>query len=111
MLRDLAKTLDAPVAAVALAWMRQQRLVSSTIIGARSVAQLETNLRSLRVTIPEEGRRRLDEVSAPDLNYPFPWLASIAAPLQQSGTRINGIGAAAYRRPVGTAADADSSSR
>ncbi|MEU4236023.1 aldo/keto reductase [Actinoplanes sp. NPDC026619] len=100
VLRELAKTLDASVAAVALAWVRQQAPVTSTLIGARSVEQLDANLESLRVTIPAEGLRELDEVSAPDLDYPYPWLASIAVPLTQSGTRINGVGSASYRRQV-----------
>jgi aryl-alcohol dehydrogenase-like predicted oxidoreductase len=98
--RELAKTLDVSVAAVALAWVRQQTPVTSTLMGARTVVQLEANLESLRVTIPQEGLRKLAEVSAPDLNYPFAWLASIAVPLTQSGTQINGVGSASYRRRV-----------
>ncbi|MBG6103242.1 hypothetical protein ACLQ3D_06135 [Micromonospora vinacea] len=39
------------------------------------------------MTIPQDGLRELDRVSAPDLNYPYPWLASIAVPLTQSGGR------------------------
>lgn len=39
------------------------------------------------VTIPQDGLRELDRVSAPDLNYPYPWLAPIAVPLTQSGGR------------------------
>lgn len=100
VLRDLAHRLDTTVAAVALAWVRHQAPVTSTLIGARSVAQLEANLESLHVTIPEDGLRKLDDVSAPDLGYPFPWLATIAVPLQQGGTRINGVGSATYRRAV-----------
>jgi aryl-alcohol dehydrogenase-like predicted oxidoreductase len=100
VLRELAKNLDTSVAAVALAWVRQQTPVTSTLIGARTVTQLEANLESLHVTIPEDGLRELDRVSAPDLDYPYPWLASIAVPLQQSGTQINGIGSASYRRQV-----------
>ncbi|MBQ0988767.1 hypothetical protein PSH03_003848 [Micromonospora sp. PSH03] len=52
------------------------------------------------MTIPQDGLRELDRVSAPDLNYPYPWLASIAVPLTQSGTRINGVGSPTYRRQV-----------
>lgn len=100
VLRELAKSLDASVAAIALAWVRQQTPVTSTLIGARSATQLEANLASLQVTIPEDGLRELDRVSAPDLDYPYPWLASIAVALTQSGTQINGVGSSSYRRPV-----------
>ena len=41
----------------------------------------------------------LDKIAAPDLPYPFSWLATIATNLQQSGVSINGVPAIAYRRP------------
>ncbi|MFF5403447.1 aldo/keto reductase [Streptomyces misionensis] len=98
VLRRVAADLGYDVAAGALAWVRQQEATTSTTIGVRSREQLATNLASLSVTLPAGAVRELDEVGAPYLNYPFPWLASIATPLQQGGTRINGVGAAPYRR-------------
>ena len=52
----IAKAEDSTVARVARAWLvRQQPGVTSTIIGARRVAQLEDNVSSLDVTLtPEE---------------------------------------------------------
>jgi aryl-alcohol dehydrogenase-like predicted oxidoreductase len=98
VLEDLAKHLDTTVAAVALAWVRQQREVTSPLVGARTVEQLSANLASLAVTIPEDGLNRLDEASKPDLNYPYPWLATIAAPNQQNGATVNGVRTAPYKR-------------
>ncbi|MEU3980553.1 aldo/keto reductase [Streptomyces sp. NPDC026672] len=98
VLRRVSADLGCDVAAVALAWVRQQQVMTSTIVGARSPEQLAMNLGSLDVTVPDEALRELDEVSTPDLNYPFPWLATIATPLQQGGTEINGTGAVTYRR-------------
>lgn len=98
VLRRVTDGLGYDVAAAALAWVRQQEATTSTILGVRSREQLAANLASLDVTLPDDALRELDEVSAPDLNYPFPWLASIATPLQQGGTQINGVGAAGYRR-------------
>jgi aryl-alcohol dehydrogenase-like predicted oxidoreductase len=97
-LQEIAGELDAAVAAVALAWVRQQPEVTSALIGARTVEQLQMNLGSLAVTIPAGGLARLDAVSKPDLNYPFPWLATIAAPLQQSGATVNGVPTVHYER-------------
>ncbi|MFJ4783767.1 aldo/keto reductase [Streptomyces sp. NPDC088794] len=100
VLRRVADANECSVAAAALAWVRQQPALTSTILGVRSLKQLQANLDSLAVTLPDEALQELDKVSAPDLNYPFPWLDTIATPLQQGGTEINGIGAAVYRRNV-----------
>ena len=43
VLERIANTLDVTVAQVALAWVRQQPRVTSTLIGARTIDQLETN--------------------------------------------------------------------
>ncbi|MBM9509267.1 aldo/keto reductase [Streptomyces sp. KK5PA1] len=98
VLHRVAADLGCGVAAAALAWVRQQPALTSTIVGAPSLAQLEANVGSLAVTLPDDALRELDEVSTPDLNYPFPWLATIATPLQQAGAEINGVGATDYRR-------------
>ncbi|MDH6219681.1 aldo/keto reductase [Streptomyces pseudovenezuelae] len=98
VLRRVVAELGCDVAAVALAWVRQRQETTATIVGVRSAEQLDMNLGSLGVTLPEETLWDLDEVSASDLNDPYPWPAAIAAPLQQGGTEINGIGGAMYRR-------------
>lgn len=49
---------------VALAWVRDNSLVSSAIVGARTGAQLRGILKSEEITLPETIRNVLDEVSA-----------------------------------------------
>ncbi|WP_017733817.1 aldo/keto reductase [Nafulsella turpanensis] len=58
------------VARLALAWLLHQRAVSSVIIGAKRVDQLEDNLKAVEVTLSPEELQRLDEVSRPAATYP-----------------------------------------
>jgi len=58
-------------ARVALAWLLARPEVSSIIVGARTVAQLEDNLAALDIVLAPEELRRLDEVSAPEWGYPY----------------------------------------
>jgi len=71
VLLDAAKELGRPAAEVALNWVATQRGVSSTIIGATKMSQLESNLRALDFTIPADIRARLDEVSKLDRAHPY----------------------------------------
>ncbi|MCW2527997.1 MAG: aldo/keto reductase [Pseudonocardiales bacterium] len=65
-----AEGLGASPVAMALGWIRQRPGVASSIIGARTLAQLNAALQTLSVVIPIEIRTALDEVSAPVLGYP-----------------------------------------
>lgn len=59
--------------AVSLAWVRDRPGVVAPIVGARSAGQLTTALASEDVVLPEQIRRALDDISAPELGYPeFP---------------------------------------
>lgn len=57
---------------VALAWVRSQsaRAVLVPIVGARTQAQLATNLGALTFELDESERRRLDDVSAIEPGFP-----------------------------------------
>lgn len=55
---------------VALAWVRDRPGVCAPILGARTSSQLDMQLRSENVELPEEIRAALDEVSAPPASYP-----------------------------------------
>jgi aryl-alcohol dehydrogenase-like predicted oxidoreductase len=90
-LRRIAGELVAPVAAVALAWVRQQAEVTSTIIGCRTLEQLESNLSSLQVTIPDQKLAELDQLSEPQLDFPADILTAMVIPFQQAGTTINDV--------------------
>jgi aryl-alcohol dehydrogenase-like predicted oxidoreductase len=59
----------------ALAWVRDRPGVAAPIVGARTVDQLRESLRADAVTLPDDARARLDEVSAPYIGYPEGGLA------------------------------------
>lgn len=71
VLQDVAKQLGKKESQVALNWVATQPGVTSTIIGASKLAQLEDNLRYADFEIPAELRRQLDEVSAIDVVHPY----------------------------------------
>jgi diketogulonate reductase-like aldo/keto reductase len=58
-------------AQVALSWLLGRPGLASVIIGARTDEQLADNLKAAELVLSEEERRRLNEVSAPPLIYPF----------------------------------------
>ena len=70
-LLDAARQIGRPPAQVALNWAATQPGITSTIIGATSVRQLDDNLASLDFTIPPELRRLLDEASALPPLHPY----------------------------------------
>ena len=57
-------------AEVALAWVLKQPTVASVIIGARTVEQLESNLRASRLELDEGAVARLDTASSIPPTYP-----------------------------------------
>ena len=72
-MRTVAKAHGVSVARVALAWVRQKPFVTSTIIGAKTMAQLNDNLEAVTLTLTPEEIARLDEVSADRPQYPY-WM-------------------------------------
>jgi aryl-alcohol dehydrogenase-like predicted oxidoreductase len=98
-LHRIGDELGASVAAVALAWVRQQGEVTSTIIGARTVEQLDSNLRSLEVTIPDQQLAELNKLTEPQLEFPADILTAMVIPWQQAGTTINDVASKEFSRP------------
>lgn len=88
-LKRVATSLDTTVARVALAWVQSRPGVSSTIIGARTLAHIEDNIKALEVQLTAEQVSKLDELTKPALNFPAPFL-SVAAGIQAGGTTVNG---------------------
>lgn len=86
----IARELHSTPARIALAWVQRRPGVTSTIIGARTVDQLEDNLAALEVQLPAEQQRRLDELTTPALNFPYRFVES-AARFSSSGAVINGV--------------------
>ncbi|MGW2372495.1 MULTISPECIES: aldo/keto reductase [Kitasatospora] len=56
--------------AVALAWVRDRPGVASALVGARTVAQLQAALSVEALTLPDEIRGALDDISSPVHRYP-----------------------------------------
>jgi len=70
--QSVAESLGASMAQVALAWLRDRPAVSSVILGARTLEQLEQNLAAADLVLPVELTERLDRVSAPEpADYPY----------------------------------------
>jgi aryl-alcohol dehydrogenase-like predicted oxidoreductase len=71
---EMAKELNVKPASVALAWTLLNQAVASTLIGARTFAQFESNLEALDVKFSDEQIARLDAVSRPELGFPHDML-------------------------------------
>ena len=71
VLHAVAKELGRSAAQVALNWTTKRPAISSTIIGATKLSQLDDNLRALDFEIPEELGRRLEEAGRPELVFPY----------------------------------------
>jgi aryl-alcohol dehydrogenase-like predicted oxidoreductase len=72
-----AETNSTPSQA-ALAWLIGRPTVSSVIFGARTMEQLEDNLRSADLKLSAEQKKKLDEASAFDVGYPYEFMRQIA---------------------------------
>ena len=79
MVGRIAKQHETTHAAVSLAWLLAQPRTSSIIVGARTEAQLEDNLRALSVKLTSEDLKELDEASRPDWDYPWDVLRNAEA--------------------------------
>jgi len=91
-LMRIAAELDSTPSRVALAWVQGRAGVASTIIGARTLAQLEDNLAAVDVVLAPAQTERLDALSRPTLDFPADFLAN-GAMFLHGGTTINGRGA------------------
>jgi aryl-alcohol dehydrogenase-like predicted oxidoreductase len=74
-MREIAKAHGVSVAQVGLAWVRQKPFITSTIIGATSMEQLNDNLASVDLNLSAEEMARLDALSADKTQYPY-WMIS-----------------------------------
>jgi len=91
----VAKQLNVPTAAVALAWVQSRPGVRSTIIGARRLVQLEQNLAALDVTLTREQMASLDRLSEPTLSFPAQFLKA-ANGFMHAGATVNGEASAVW---------------
>ncbi len=105
VLTAVAKEAGTTVARAALAWVVQRPGVASTIIGARTMEQLEDNLGALEVKLTPEQIKKLDEASKPALNFPHDFLERVKA-FGYNGATIDG-----QESPVNPASPANDSER
>ena len=70
VLTEISQQHGVSVAQVALAWVRLQKGVTSTIIGAKNIDQLNDNLKSVDVVLSADELKRIDEISALPREYP-----------------------------------------
>lgn len=69
-LRTIADKHQASIAQVALAWVMQQSFVSSVLIGATKLEQLDDNLKSAQLTLDQVDLRTIEELTAIQPPYP-----------------------------------------
>ncbi|BBX38413.1 aldo/keto reductase [Mycolicibacterium mageritense DSM 44476 = CIP 104973] len=93
---DIADELQTSSAAVSLAWLRARTGTVVPIIGARRLAHLESNLAGLDIELQAQQLKRLDEVSAPTLNYPADLNGAMRTTLQFAGTTVDGQPSGVY---------------
>ena len=77
VVKEVAAELDCDAAQVALAWVMARRGVASTLVGARTVAQLQGNLAAASLRLTDDQMARLDLASAPVAGFS----ASLTSPM------------------------------
>ena len=86
---DISKQVGCTPAQAALKWVQDQPGVTSTIIGARTLDQLEANLGALDVDLSPEHLEKLDEVSAIKQPFPYDFVRNVQMVIQ-GGASVNG---------------------
>ena len=78
VLAPIAKAHGVSVAQAALAWILANDAVTSVIIGAKKIAQLDDNLKAIDVILTADDLKALDEASKLPVQYPE-WLDSLGS--------------------------------
>jgi len=94
-LTEIAHRRETTVAAVALAWVRSRAGVSSTLLGARTVAHLDANIQALDVKLSAEEVATLDGLSTPPMTFVMK-LAGLADVVINHSTTVNGQSSPAW---------------
>lgn len=89
VMREIATRKNVSVAQIAIAWLLHQKAVTSVIIGAKRIDQLDDNIAATAIELNAEELAALDRVSALPAEYPG-WM------LDRQGTpRLNQLKAGA----------------
>ena len=70
VMQEIATVHQTTVAQVALAWVRHQPGVTSTIIGAKTITQLQDNIASTQIQLSAEDLQKIDTISPLPMQYP-----------------------------------------
>jgi aryl-alcohol dehydrogenase-like predicted oxidoreductase len=84
----VAKEIGRPPAQVALNWITQRPGVTSTIIGATKLGQLEDNLVALEFDIPPALWQRLEELSRPETLFPYIFFSPTLQAMTSGGVPV-----------------------
>jgi aryl-alcohol dehydrogenase-like predicted oxidoreductase len=103
-LHALAEAKGCTVAQLALRWTMDRPGVASTIIGARTMAQLDDNMGAMAVQLTKEESAKLDALTVPELPFPCEFLEFVRTGIQ-NGTTINGQRSDAW--PLSPKSDAE----
>jgi aryl-alcohol dehydrogenase-like predicted oxidoreductase len=74
--KKVASEMHKSVAQVALAWLLSKSTVTSVLLGASKLAQLEDNLGSLNTHLSPDQIKRLDDISRVEMGFPHAILAN-----------------------------------
>ena len=90
VLLKVAKQIGRPPAQVALNWVATQPGITSTILGASKLTQLEDNLSAIEFSIPTELRKQLDETSALAPVHPYVFFEPFLQSRIHGGVAVRG---------------------
>lgn len=74
----VANELDANPAQVTLAWLLRRPAVASVIFGARTIEQLEDNLRATEITLSDAHVQAISDARKFDPGYPYDFISNIS---------------------------------
>lgn len=87
-LERVADELGRSMAQVALNWVANRPGVSTVIVGATKLTQLEDNLGALDFELPAGLRERLDAISAPNPRFPYTFFSDSMQAMLTGGTAV-----------------------
>ncbi|MCF6403061.1 aldo/keto reductase [Chitinophaga filiformis] len=80
VLKDIAAAHNASPAQVALSWLLTKPVVSSILVGASKIQQLENNLQAVNVELSDADIKTLDDLTQPGISYPHWFVQNLADP-------------------------------
>jgi aryl-alcohol dehydrogenase-like predicted oxidoreductase len=86
--QEIAKQTGRTAAEIALNWVAHQPGVTSTIIGATSLKQLDNNLGAITFELPAEARQELDEVSRLEDVHPYMFFGEVLQDRVRGGVKV-----------------------